>query len=184
MGVLLADGSEPKPALFDLGSGSNFHESAFWRHYDGKFRRPVAASMRGRCACGWRGTTTYPINWEEVRENGDPDAYDTSGPYTDWAAHLDEVAERAVQLPDDLTGLLKQVHERLNRLMMEDDDALATVLKACDEMEAIIAATGPEAARILDRDQAETLARAAADLGMTQEAARSRLVHYQHLAWR
>ncbi|MGW3387860.1 hypothetical protein [Streptomyces cinereoruber] len=37
---------------FDLGSGSNFHESSDWWLYDGTFRRPTAVSMRGRRACG------------------------------------------------------------------------------------------------------------------------------------
>ncbi|WP_435191254.1 hypothetical protein [Streptomyces sp. bgisy126] len=60
VGVLLADGSEPKPVLFDLGSGATFHESSDWWLYDGTFRRPTAVSIRGRCACGWRGTKTSP----------------------------------------------------------------------------------------------------------------------------
>ncbi|MGW4725371.1 hypothetical protein [Streptomyces sp. NPDC004291] len=28
VGVLLTDGSEPKPVFFDLGSGATFHESS------------------------------------------------------------------------------------------------------------------------------------------------------------
>ncbi len=30
VGVLPADGSEPGPVFFDLGSGSTFHESTSW----------------------------------------------------------------------------------------------------------------------------------------------------------
>ncbi|MEV6250713.1 hypothetical protein AB0M38_31775 [Streptomyces sp. NPDC051742] len=77
-------------------------------------RRPTATSMRGRCACGWRGKNTYPIDWEKVRADDDPDAYDTSGPYRDWTTHMDEVAGRALPLPEDLSGLLAQVRERLD----------------------------------------------------------------------
>ncbi|MFC9706509.1 hypothetical protein ACFTWD_38130 [Streptomyces sp. NPDC056943] len=51
-GVLQADGSEPGPVYFDLGSGSSFHESIGWWQYDGTMGRPTATSMRGRCACG------------------------------------------------------------------------------------------------------------------------------------
>ncbi|MFE5829054.1 hypothetical protein ACFQ67_01265 [Streptomyces sp. NPDC056488] len=192
VGVLLADGSEPKPVLFDLGSGATFHESSDWWHYDGEFRRPTAVSMRGRCACGWRGTKTYPIDWEEVREDDDPDAYDTSGPYAEWEAHLDEVAGRAVALPEDLAELLGKVRERLDRLWFEEDKtrAYAMMLKTCDGLEAIVAGTGPEAVRALTHEQDEDegedgLVPALAEaLGMTEQAARARLRHYEHLTWR
>ncbi|WP_435191488.1 hypothetical protein [Streptomyces sp. bgisy126] len=123
VGVLLADGSEPKPVVFDLGSGSSFHESSDWRLYDGTFRRPTAVSMRGRWACGWHGTKTYVIDWEKVHEGDDLDVYDTSGPYEEWEAHLDEVAGRAVALPEDLAGLLGQMRERLDRLWLEEGKA-------------------------------------------------------------
>ncbi|MFC9706349.1 hypothetical protein ACFTWD_37310 [Streptomyces sp. NPDC056943] len=51
--MLQADGSEPGPVYFDLGSGSSFHESIDSWHYDGTMRRPPATSMRGRCASVW-----------------------------------------------------------------------------------------------------------------------------------
>ncbi|KOX19598.1 MULTISPECIES: hypothetical protein [unclassified Streptomyces] len=186
VGVLLADGSEPGPVVFDLGSSSNFHESTSWWHYNGEFRRPTATSMRGRCACGWRGTKTYPIDWERVREDDDPDAYDITDPYGDWAAHLDGVAERAVALPEDLAGLLRRVRERLDRLWLEEDSAraCATMLRACGELEAIVTEVGPEAARALAGEQDEAVPAVAEALGMTEKAARSRLRHYEHLAWR
>ncbi|MFE5899856.1 hypothetical protein ACFQ67_20990 [Streptomyces sp. NPDC056488] len=172
VGVLLADGSEPGPVFFDLGSGSNFHESTSWWDYDGDFRRPTAVAMRGRCACGWRGTKTYPIDWEKVREDDDPDIYDTSGPYAEWEAHLDDVAGRVVALPGDLVALLGQVRERLDRLWLEEDPArrYAAILRACGELEAIVAETGPEAARALAREQEESMPAVAEALGMTEKA--------------
>ncbi|MGW9451453.1 hypothetical protein [Streptomyces sp. NPDC055632] len=188
VGVLLADGSEPKPVLFDLGSGSNFHESSDWWLYDGTFRRPTAVSMRGRCAYGWRGTKIYVIDWEKVREDDDPDAYDTSGPYAQWEAHLDEVAGRAVPLPEGLAGLLGQVHERLDRLWWEEDKArgYTMMLKACDVLEAIVTEIGPEAAGALadEHDEGGAMPAVAEGLGMTEKAARARLLHYEHLTWR
>ncbi|MFJ6252608.1 MULTISPECIES: hypothetical protein [unclassified Streptomyces] len=188
VGVLLADGSEPKPVLFDLGSGSNFHESSDWWLYDGTFRRPTAVSMRGRCACGWRGTKTYVIDWEKVREDDGPDTYGTSGPYEEWEAHLDDIAGRAVSLPEDLAELLGQVRERLDRLWWEEDRAraYATMLRACDHLETIVAETGPEAARALDRehDEGGAMPAVAEALGMTEKTARARLLHYEHLTWR
>ncbi|MFB7356024.1 hypothetical protein [Streptomyces gardneri] len=174
VGVLQADGSEPGPVYFDLGSGSFFHESIDWWHYDGTMHRPAATSMRGRCACGWRGEKIYPIDWEKVREDDDPDAYDTSGPYGDWAQHLDEVAGRAVKLPEDLADLLTQVREHLDLLLL-DEDKYVTALKAADELEDIVAGVGPTAARLLTREDEETTSEIAEALGMTEKAARARL---------
>ncbi|MFF5638668.1 hypothetical protein [Streptomyces sp. NPDC012825] len=186
VGVLLADGSEPGPVFFDLGSGSTFHESTSWWHYDGEFRRPTAISMRGRCACGWRGAKRYVIDWEKVREDDDPDTYDTSGPYGEWKAHLDDVAGRAVALPKDLAALLGQVRERIDRMWLEDDTTrgYAAMLRVCGALEAIVTETGPEAARALAREHDEAMPAVAEALGMTEKAARTRLLHYEHLAWK
>ncbi|MFB7512877.1 hypothetical protein [Streptomyces sp. NPDC056144] len=185
VGVLLADGSEPEPVVFDLGSGATFHESTFWGHYDGLFRRPKATSMRGRCACGWRGAPTYAIDWQEALKNDDPDAYDTTGPYADWEAHLEVVASRAVALPEDLAGLLKQVRERLERLWDAEDTtrAYATMLKACRELEVIAVEAGPEAVRALENEESESTRAIAQALGMTNEAAQTLIGRYRRLTW-
>ncbi|MET9932453.1 MULTISPECIES: hypothetical protein [unclassified Streptomyces] len=188
VGVLLPDGSEPKPVPFDPGSDSTFHESSDWWHCDGTFRRPTAVSTRGRCACGWRGTKTYVIDWETVREDDDPDAYDASSPYGDGEAHLDEVSGRAATLPEDLAELLGQVRGRLDRLWLEEDEtrAYATMPKACDGLGAIVAEIGPAAVRALAREQDEdgSMSAVAEALGTTEKAARTRLRHDEHLTWR
>ncbi|MFE5513066.1 hypothetical protein ACFQ9J_21275 [Streptomyces sp. NPDC056529] len=128
------------------------------------------------------------IDWEKVREDDDPDVYDTSGPYEEWEAHLDDVAGRAVALPEDLAELLGKVRERLDRLWWEEDKAraYATMLKACDGLEAIVAETGPEAARALadKHDEGGAMPAVAEALGMIEKAARARLLHYEHLTWR
>ncbi|MFC8176698.1 hypothetical protein ACFUPY_33095, partial [Streptomyces sp. NPDC057325] len=84
--------------------------------------------------------------------------------------------------------LLGQVRERLDRLWWEEDKARACtmMLKACDVLEAIVAETGPEAARVLDREHDEdgAMPTVAEALGMTEQAARARLLHYEHLTWR
>ncbi|MFD3779717.1 hypothetical protein [Streptomyces sp. NPDC058612] len=48
VGVLLADGSEPGPVYFDVGSGPNVPSSTEWHAYDGRFGRPCAAVLRGQ----------------------------------------------------------------------------------------------------------------------------------------
>ncbi|MFJ4873259.1 hypothetical protein [Streptomyces sp. NPDC088757] len=138
-------------STFKLDCGSTFHKRTSWWHHNGEFRRPTAVAMPNRCACGWHGTVKYPIGRVKVREDDDLDAHDTSGPYEEWAVRLDTLAERAVTLPEDLMALLGQVRERLDRLWLEDDSArgYAAMMKACSEPEAIVAETGPEAARTL-----------------------------------
>lgn len=176
VGVLLADGTEPGPVYFDLGSSSYFHESTDWWVYDGSLRRPTATSMRGRCACGWRGERTFPLDWQQV-DREDRDAYDTSGPLKQWEAHLDEVVARTVPLPDDVTGLLRTLRERLDEIV---DDAPLVVLRAAGKLEAIVADYGPLAARYIAGD-AIPLPQVAEALGTTEKAARSRLTHYEYM---
>ncbi|GGT26698.1 hypothetical protein GCM10010222_80590 [Streptomyces tanashiensis] len=176
VGVLLADGSEPGPVFFDLGSGAYFHESTDWWVYDGSLRRPTATSMRGKCACGWRGERTVPLDWEQVLRAG-REAYDISGPERDWEAHMDDVATGAVPLPDDVAGLLRTLRGRLDELV---DDEPLLVLRAAEEMEAIVADFGPIAARYIAGD-AVPLPRLAEALGTTEKAAGARMAHYRYL---
>ncbi|MDX3533974.1 hypothetical protein PV721_06250 [Streptomyces sp. MB09-01] len=63
VGVLLADGSEPGPVYFDVGSGPCVPSSTEWHAYDGRHGRPRAALLRGSCSCGWRGMAEYPLDW-------------------------------------------------------------------------------------------------------------------------
>ncbi|WP_030556732.1 hypothetical protein [Streptomyces sp. NRRL F-5135] len=177
VGVLLADGSEPGPVYIDMGSSGHVPSFTDWWVYDGAVRRPMATTMRGRCACGWRGERTFPIDWQQV-DRDDVDAYDTSGPERDWGSHLDEVAARAVPLPEDLAGLLRRLHERLDELV--DDDPL-TVVKAAGELKATVAVFGPLATRIVTSSEQLPLARVAEVLGMTEQAASSLLRHYEHM---
>ncbi|MGW3387861.1 hypothetical protein [Streptomyces cinereoruber] len=91
----------------------------------------------------------------KAREDDGPDVYDISGLYGEWETHLDAVAGRAVTPPEDLIALLGQVRERLDGLWLEDDQArgYAAMLRACGELEAIVAETGIEAAHALVREQ-------------------------------
>ncbi|MER8043636.1 hypothetical protein [Streptomyces sp. NPDC094032] len=179
VGVLLADGTEPGPVFFDSSSGASFYESIDWQYYDGSMRRPTAASMRGRCACGWRGEKAYPIDWQQVHRHDNPRDYDTSAPRADWKAHMDDVAARAVPLPQDLSTLLRQVRKRLDHLVDEEDEPLQ-VLKAADELEAIISEIAPYAASLITRSSTP-LTKLAEAYGKTEKATSSRLSHYTYL---
>ncbi|MFI8823736.1 hypothetical protein [Streptomyces sp. NPDC053431] len=176
--ALPANGSEPRPGVLDAGSGGHLQESSEGSRHGGTLGRPTAPSMRGSCTCGWRGERTYPLDREHTWPD-DRDVHDTSGPKRDWEAHMEQVAARAVALPDDLAVLLDQLRDRLDALL---DDAPLTALKAADALESVVASTGPVAALFLTR-AADVLpmARIAELLGMTEQAAGSRLAHYRHL---
>ncbi|WP_370416605.1 hypothetical protein [Streptomyces fradiae] len=179
VGVLLADGSEPGPVYFDMGSGAYFHESTDWWVYTGDSRRPAATAMRGSCACGWRGERTVPIDWKKINPDY-PHDYDVSAPERDWEAHMDDVAAHAVKLPEDVDTLLSRLQERLDELV--DEHPLA-VLKAVGELESAAAVFGPLAGRFITGGRQEAISQVATALGMTEQAAGSRLRHYQHLTF-
>ncbi|WP_406447200.1 hypothetical protein OG782_00480 [Streptomyces sp. NBC_00876] len=77
--MVLADGSEPQPALFDTGSGGHVQESCDWWVYDGTRRAPLATQLRASSSCGWRGENCYLLDWTQVGRHG-TDLFDLAGP--------------------------------------------------------------------------------------------------------
>ncbi|MFD5489509.1 hypothetical protein ACFWIV_29045 [Streptomyces virginiae] len=176
VGVLLADGSEPGPVYFDVGSGGHMPSSSRWHAYDGRFSRPRAALLRGSCTCGWRGAAEYPLDWTTLP--ADQPLYeadiDLSGPIADYEAHLSVVRDAAVLLPAGLAGLLAELVEQLGDLASEEP---LVALKALADLRHLIAQTGKDAAyELSDRDVA--IEEVAAALGTSPAAARSYLNDY------
>ncbi|SEB61683.1 hypothetical protein [Streptomyces sp. TLI_105] len=168
--------SEPVSVFFDPGSGGHFHESIDWWAYDGTMRRPTATTMRGRCSCGWRSATTYPIDWEKARGD-EVDEYDTSGPWADWEGHTDEVTARTLPPPEGVAGLLGQLRERLDEVVGEK---AARGVEGGRGAGAIVASAGPLATAYVTGDET-SMRQAAEALGTTEKAARSCLSHYEYL---
>ncbi|MGW2328194.1 hypothetical protein ACWC5C_20805 [Streptomyces sp. NPDC001700] len=130
--AVLADGSEPKPVYYDVGSSGSVPPLSEWWIYDGTLGAPKAPHLRGSCACGWRGESLYPIDWDEV-----VDArldIEVSGPRDDWKRHVEEARGRSVPLPAALEMLLTQVEEQLSDLAM---DAPVAALKGVAILERI-----------------------------------------------
>ncbi|MGW6843842.1 hypothetical protein [Streptomyces sp. NPDC054958] len=178
VGVLLADGTEPGPVYYDVGSGPHVPSTTRWHAYDGRYSRPRAAVLRGRCSCGWRGAAEYPLDWAALPD--DKPLYevdvDLSGPIADYEAHRSVIRDGAVPLPTELTELLTELVRRLDVLAVEEP---LVALKALADLRYVIARTGQEAAYELGgRDvPLEVVATA---LGTSESAARTYLNDYLH----
>ncbi|MFC9816321.1 hypothetical protein ACFVJM_30160 [Streptomyces virginiae] len=178
VGVLLADGSEPGPVYYDVGSGAHMPSSTAWHAYDGRFSRPQAAVLRGSCSCGWRGAAEYPIDWTTLP--ADTPLYeadvDLSGPIADYDAHLSVIRDSAVPLPAGLSGLLAELVRQLGDLASEEP---LVALKALADLRHVIAQTGQDAAyELADRDM--SIEEVAAALGTSPAVARTYLNDYLH----
>ncbi|MFE2163915.1 hypothetical protein ACFXB3_02350 [Streptomyces sp. NPDC059447] len=178
VGVLLADGSEPGPVYFDVGSGSHMPSSSEWHCYDGRHGRPRAALLRGGCSCGWRGAAEYPLDWTALP--GDQPLYeadvDLSGPIADYEAHVSLIRDAAVPLPAELTGLLTDLVRVLDGLAVEEP---LVALKALADLRYVIAQTGQDAVYELAAREVP-LKEVASALGTSEAAARSYLNDYRH----
>ncbi|MFF2793137.1 hypothetical protein ACFVT6_41425 [Streptomyces sp. NPDC058049] len=178
VGVLLADGSEPGPVYFDVGSGPNMPSSTEWHVYDGRFGRPKSAVLRGSCSCGWRGMAEYPLDWTNLP--GDKPLYeadvDLSGPIADYAAHLSVIRNAAAQLPAELTALLTELVRRLDGLAAENP---LVALKALADLRYVIAQAGRHAAGEITAEEVP-IEQVATALGTSETAARTYLNSYLH----
>ncbi|AYG78956.1 hypothetical protein DWB77_01065 [Streptomyces hundungensis] len=174
-GAVLADGSEPEPLYFDASSGSFGYTSSDWWLYDGTLHAPLATHLRGVCACGWRGSALYPVDWTQV---DDERPYDTvvPGPYADWQNHIQHVEARTVPVPVELDDLVGQLDARLSVLA---DDAPLAALRVVAALERLTGRIGMVAAFHTRADEVswESVGQA---LGLTEQEARSRVASYRY----
>lgn len=171
--AVLADGSEPEPVYFDVGSGGSMHRSSDWWVYDGTLRAPRATGLRAACSCSWRGATCYPVDWDDVDPHG-PHLYDLSGPRSEWAQHIAQTEARSVPLPEALAALLQRLDEQLADLA---EEAPLAALKAVAALERTVHEAARRAALNVEADTTPWTAVATA-LGLCERDARSRLGRY------
>lgn len=172
VGAVLADGSEPREAVIDAGSGANFHRTREWWAYSGILSRPRAVAARGACSCGWRAEGQYAIDWDEA--DAVSAKFPRSEPYDEWQEHIRGVEAQTIPLPPELEELLKRVEEQLYALA---DDAPLAALKAVAALERTTKHVSRRAAQYAEADELswESISRA---LGLSEEDARSRLLRY------
>ncbi|MCB5170374.1 hypothetical protein LG634_36980 [Streptomyces bambusae] len=176
IGVLLADGSEPGPVCFDVGSGPEVHSRTLWSFYDGRHCRPRAAVLRAACACGWRGAAEYALDWQPIGDGELDEAdVDLHGPLADWTAHLSVVRETTVALPEQLTALFTQLADRIQDAT---DDSPLVGLKAIAVLERLTGSIGQAAAEAV-RDSGTPTEAVAEALGTTPSRALGILLRYR-----
>ncbi|MFI5987332.1 hypothetical protein ACIBEA_41485 [Streptomyces sp. NPDC051555] len=179
VGVLLEDGSVPKPVYFD-GNSSSGHTSDFWAGYSGQpFYGPRAQVLRAVCACGWTGTR-YPLDWDRI---GDTPLYEDEPAYedaancrNDWNRHIETVEESTIAYPKEVDDLLAKLTEALDRLV---DDSPAGALKAASRLEILARSIGYDAAHTAGRSMEPQDIGAA--LGISGQQAEDLLGHYRGL---
>ncbi|MFJ5548723.1 hypothetical protein [Streptomyces sp. NPDC093225] len=168
VGVLLADGTVPKPVYFDSASGTGGRSVSQWSVYDGRQGRPRAAVLRAVCSCGWAGPRHH-LDWDviggdELAEAGDGQA---AACERDWDGHTADVAAKAVPLPEAVTVLLEQLEVEIDKLTATSPVA---ALRAVRGLEVLAGRLGYWAARGSRSDH--DAEQAAAALGLSEREAR------------
>ncbi|WP_234350011.1 hypothetical protein [Streptomyces sp. WM4235] len=176
VGVLLDDGSVPKPVYFDSASGSSGWEVSHWSVYDGAGTyqpRPKAHLLRAECSCGWTGTG-HTVDWTTVgeapfHESGLPTADRCE---EDWDTHLRDVATATIPLPTALEALFQTITAAIENLAQDSPTA---ALKAARTLELIAQRTAYWPAHDA-RDQDPK--RVAVDLGLSVDGTRALLARF------
>lgn len=175
IGVLLADGTVPAPVVRMSNSAGSGRSVSQWNVYNGRrWHGPRAAVLRAVCSCGWTGPE-HPLDWDEIGDQ-DPLAADLDAPEDcsrEWDEHITEVEASAIPLPDPLAALLAEVKEEIEKLAKSSPLA---ALRAARRLEVTAAETGYWAAYDLQEDM--TVERAAAGLGLSEDAARKLVARF------
>ncbi|MFD5890569.1 hypothetical protein ACFWHQ_31985 [Streptomyces sp. NPDC060334] len=176
VGVLLDDGTVPKPVYFDSASGSSGWEVSHWSVYDGAgtyLTRPKADVLRAECSCGWTGTR-HTVDWTTVGEA----PFHESGLRTaerceeDWDTHIRDVAGTTIPLPAELEALFQTVTAAIENLAQDSPTA---ALKAARTLELIAQRTAHWPAHDARDHDPQTVA---ADLGLSVDATRALLARF------
>ncbi|MFI9065654.1 hypothetical protein ACIGQE_27965 [Streptomyces sp. NPDC053429] len=169
VGVLLEDGSVPRPVYFDSGSGSAGRSVSQWSVYDGhRDRVPRAAALRAVCSCGWRGPEQR-LDWALIGDRSLVEAGDGQAEVCerDWDGHIADVEATTVVLPESVTVLLERLEEEIDRLTQTSPVA---GVRAARRLEVVAERVGYWAARGTRTDL--TTVQAAAALGLDESGAR------------
>ncbi|MCX5387508.1 hypothetical protein [Streptomyces sp. NBC_00083] len=179
--MLLEDGTEPGPAIFDAGSGAYMHQSYRWQDYDGMYSNPQASALRGACSCGWRGETRYPLSWATTDGENWVEEPPTGDCKRDWNAHLEQVEAASAEVPDKLDKRVTKLVRQLDNLSVDEPLTVLKVVERLDrQLKEVRQAT---AYQVLSEQECQEDGRSweeiAAALALPIDQVQSRLLHYQ-----
>jgi hypothetical protein len=134
--AVLADGTEPEPV-----EGNNS-----WWVYHGKDGRPLAAAVKAGCACGWRSTETFPVNFEDSEATEGFEFSD--GPFGAWSfEHIASLLGTA--MPRELREALATVAQQLRE---QSTNRPMVALKAIGQLEKLVGDQAPIAGAAARKD--------------------------------
>ncbi|WP_032918590.1 hypothetical protein [Streptomyces rimosus] len=175
VGVLLADGTVPRPVFFDSGSGVGGPSVSQWSVYDGCFAHvPRAAALRAVCSCGWTGTE-HGLDWDAIGDQklSEAGAGAADACMEDWDVHTEEVERSAIPLPEAFTTALTQLGEEVEKLAKTSPLA---ALRAARLLEVTAVQAGYWPAH--DARQDTSPEQAAAALGLNEDEARKLMARF------
>ncbi|RKT09346.1 hypothetical protein BX285_6433 [Streptomyces sp. 1114.5] len=182
VGVLLADGTTPRPVTYPTASGGGGSSTSYWTAYTGdRFGlAPRAHALRPVCSCGWTGPE-HRVDWPEPDEEGEDgkaefgdQAYDAADACQDeWDEHIAEVERSTVPLPEAVTELLRRLGEEIETL---GDSSPLAALRAAHQLEVTAKQAGYWPACAVRREVSRE--RAAAALGLDEDGVRRLLSHF------
>lgn len=166
--AVLADGSEPEPVQVPIPDrpGVSTDNSAWWL-YTGEDGRPLATGVKAGCACGWRSTEVFPLDFEDHEAT---DGFEfNDGPFGAWSyGHIASLLDTA--MPRELREALATVAEQLReQARLRPLVALAAI----GQLEKLVGDQAPTAATTARRD-GQTWDAIGRALGTSRQAAYQR----------
>ncbi|GHF77266.1 hypothetical protein GCM10018790_64220 [Kitasatospora xanthocidica] len=179
VGVLLADGTVPRPITYMTANGGGGPTTSFWTAYNGGHfgLAPKAHALRAVCSCGWTGPA-QPVDLDEADEGDEPEfgdkAYDVADTCQDqWDEHVAEVERSTVPLPEAVTDLLRRLGEEIEKL---GNTSPVAALRAARQLEVVAGQVGYWPARAVRREL--TREQAGAALGLDEDGVRRLLARF------
>jgi|SRR6476620_11737010 len=143
--AVLADGSEPEPIQVPVsGRGDITSPNSAWWLYNGQDGRPLATGVKAGCACGWRSTETFPVDFEDHEAT---DGFEfNEGPFAAWSyEHIASLLGTAVprELRDAIATAARLLREESTRRPL----VALTVIGQLEKLVGDLAPTAGAAAR-------------------------------------
>lgn len=174
--AVLADGSEPEPIRVPtMGQDDATSPNSAWWLYNGQDGRPLAVGVKAGCACGWRSTETFPVDFDDHEAT---DGYEfNDGPFGAWQyEHIGVLLGTA--MPPELSAALDTMATLVEQLATERPLAALTAISRMESLAAVHAPTAGAVARA----KGATWDAVGKAVGTTRQAAFQRFRKYTEMA--